>query len=154
MLLVSTLVSRLLLILVEMASFIRLRIITPAVTVLIRSSHWDCSPVDYDLEKPIFFFFLLPLAHLFDYLYAAPGAPWIQRKRRIPEHGKTCPYASLWMLSCCFTTVCVWWKPLPDLSSQGIGVPTSASPTGSSMNATNLFTQIIAIVTTAWTSTK
>lgn len=56
MLLVSTLVSRLLLILVEMASFIRLRIITPAVTVLIRSSHWDCSPVDYDLEKPIFFF--------------------------------------------------------------------------------------------------
>ena len=58
MLLVSTLVSRLLAILVEMASFIRLLIITPAATVLIRSSHWDCSPVDYDPEKPIFFFLL------------------------------------------------------------------------------------------------
>lgn len=78
MLLVSTLVSRLLLILVEMASFIRLRISTPAVTVLIGSSHWDCSPVDYDLEKPIFFF--SPLAHLSDNLYAAPGIPWIKGK--------------------------------------------------------------------------
>ena len=132
MLLVSTLVSRLLLILVEMASFIRLPIITPAVTVLIRSSHWDCSPVDYDLERPILFF---PLAHLFDYLYEAPGVPWGQRKRKIPEHGKTCPYTSLWMLGCCFTT-------MPDLS------PTSASSTGPSS------AKIIAIVTPAWISTK
>ena len=79
--------------------------------------------------------FFFPLAHLFDYLYEAPGVPWGQRKRKIPEHGKTCPYTSLWMLGCCFTAA-------PDLS------PTSASSTGPSS------AKIIAIVTPAWISTK